>query len=283
MDVTDHLKTPRQLSYVDYLKAAFNVRVHVKGLGGIPVNWLYLAAVAGVGAALPPVLLVGAAAEVALLTSLAGSRRFQRAIRARQHAERSVDTEVGTERMAASLTPEGRTRYEAFQHKCEEVLQIARRTGALDPGTLDAYNTNLAELREVYAKMLLLDETFRQYSAGWEKTDPQPEIEALEKALEADGLTDQMRSSRVATLEILRKRAESRAQIKARAQVVGSEIERLEQQIELFRDQAFLTRDPAVLSENMDVAAGMLEERNEWLQDNAMFVETLGQLTQTDQ
>ena len=37
----------REPTFADYLKAAFNVRVRVPGLGGVPINWLYLPAIAG--------------------------------------------------------------------------------------------------------------------------------------------------------------------------------------------------------------------------------------------
>ncbi len=270
----------REPTYADYLKAAFNLRVPVKGLGGIPVNWLYLAAAVGVGVAEWPLFLVGAAVEIAYLTTLAGNRRFQQVVRASRLARREATTEADVEAATAPLSPEGRARYEALKRKCEEVLDIARVTANVDPGTLDSYTTNLTQLRDVYTRMLVLQEALRRYSSDWNSTDPEPEIRAIEAQLKANGLTDQMRASREATLAVLRKRAETRREIAARGEVVTSEIGRLEQQVELLRDQVLLTRDPQVLSANMDVAAGMLEERSEWLQDNAVFAETLGQLTQ---
>jgi len=281
MRTTDRRDEPREPSFADYLMAAFNVRVPVKGLGGVPVNWLYVAVVAGVGIAAWPMLLVGAAGEVALLATLAGNRRFQQVVRAQRLARREAAAEAHAEVSVASLSPQARAQYEALARKCDEVLEITRGAAELDPGTLDAYTTNLAQLRSVHGRMLQLQEAFARYSADWEATDPLPEIRAIEAQLKADGLTDQMRSSRQATLDILRKRAESRQAIAARAEVIQSEIGRLEQQVALLRDQALLTKDPQALSANMDVAAGMIQERSEWLQDNATFVEALGQLTQT--
>ena len=76
-------------------------------------------------------------------------------------------------------------------------------------------------------------------------------------------------------------RAESRAQVAERAVVLESELQRLEQEAALLRDQALLTRDPAVFSQSMDLAAGALEEHNTWLQDNAEFMQSLGEAGQT--
>jgi hypothetical protein len=281
MDTSGPSANLREPTFGDYLKAAFNVRVPVWGLGGVPLNWLYLAAVAGVGVAAWPMLLVGAAGEIAFLSALAGNRRFQQAVRAARLASRESAGAATVDAVAARLSPQGQERYRALTLKCDEVLEIARTTANVDPGTLDSYTTNLVQLREVYARMLALQEAFQRYSLDWSSTDPEPEIRAIEAQLQADGLSDQMRSSRQATLAVLKKRAETRREISSRAQVVDSEIGRLAQQVELLRDQVLLTRDPQVLSANMDVAADLLEERSEWLQDNAVYAETLGQMTQT--
>ena len=57
----------REPTFGDYLKAAFNVRVRVPGLGGVPINWLYLTAIAGLSFAAWPMLLVGFGAAMLLM------------------------------------------------------------------------------------------------------------------------------------------------------------------------------------------------------------------------
>jgi len=271
----------REPTFADYLKAAFNVRVRVPGLGCVPINWLYLTAIAGLSFAAWPMLLVGAAGEVALLTSLATSGRFQRAVRAQRMVQRGSSKEAAVEATADQLTDRGRERYEAFAHRCGDVLDIARRLGQADEGAMETYATHLSELRRVYARMLAFAELLGRYSRDWERTDPAAEMATIEREIARGGLPEPVLASRKATLELLKKRAESRAQVAERAVVLESELQRLEQEAALLRDQALLTRDPAVFSQSMDLAAGALEEHNTWLQDNAEFMQSLGEAGQT--
>ncbi len=269
-------KARREPGFGDYLKAAFNVRVKVPGLGGVPVNWLYVTAVAGLSVAAWPMLLVGAAGEIVLLTTLATSARFQRAVRAQLQTQAGNSTEAALLAMATGLSAQGRARYDAFSAKCDDVLDIAGRLGQTGGGALETYATHLAELRAVYARMLVFSELLSRYSRDWDKTDPQREIEQIEKSIASGRLPEAVVASRRATIEVLKRRAESRQAVWQRAGVLQSEMERLEQQVALLRDQALLTRDPAVFSQSMDLAAGALEEHNSWLQENEAFLQSLG-------
>ncbi len=269
-------------SYWDFVKAAFNLRVPVRGLGGIPLNWLYLVGVgvASVALALPPLALIGAAGELALLAYTSSSPRFQRAVRAQLKQAAGSEEEAKLGSMVSALSSGSQSRSRAFERQCDEILEIARKAGA-NPADLETYSTHLTELREVYARMLGLTEMFARYSDDWKETDPLPQIAAIEKELAKAELGDAMRRSREATLETLRKRAKTREAISERAHLVKSEITRLEQQLALLRDQALLTRDPSVLSGNMDSAAGMLEEHTTWLQENATLLQGLAEQQQT--
>jgi hypothetical protein len=266
-------------SYWDYVKAAFSLRVPIPGLGGFPVNWLYLLGVGVAGVALPPLWLVGAAGELALLAFASSHPRFQRAIRAqlKQAAGHMEEAKLGS--MVQSLSVGSQSRSQGFDRQCEEILEIARKAGA-NPTDLETYSIHLAELREVYTRMLGLTEMFARYSADWKQTDPLPQIGVIEKELADQGLSDSMRRSRQATLDTLRKRAKTREAISERSHLVSSEITRLEQQVALLRDQALLTRDPSVLTENMDSAAGILEEHTNWLQENAVLLQGIAEQQQ---
>lgn len=266
-------------TFGEYLKAAFNLRVPVRGLGGVPVNWLYLAAVAGASLAVPPVGLLGLAGEIALLTSLSTSGRFQRAVRAQRQARLGDDLEEALTTLVSQLSPAARARYDAFAGKCDDVLQIAQKLGQAAGSDLDTYATYLSKLRDVYVKMLVCAEMLTQYSKDWQKTDPLPEIALVQKEIDGGKLPEQILASKKATLEVLNKRAQSREEVSKRGHLLTSEIQRLEQQLALLRDQALLTQDPSVFSQNMDTAATVLEDHNKWLQDNAAFLQTLDNVT----
>lgn len=268
----------REPTYLDYLTEAFNLRVHVPGLGGLPINWLYLAAVAGMGAAMPPLLLIGAAGELAYLTGLAGSARFRRAVRARWQQRHGLSREASLQDVVGALSAQSRRKYEDFCRNCSDVLEIAGQIGTIADPTMQTYAESLAQLRRVYARMLLMVDTFARYSQDWSKTDPRPEIAAIEAELKKPDLPPAIRASRQATLDILNKRAQSRQEIVERVGVIQSEMQRLEQRLALLRDQALLTRDPTVLSTSMDEAAGLLEQHTAWLQENSALLESMDQV-----
>jgi len=270
-------RKPGEPGYGDYVKAAFNYRMPVRGLGGLPINWLFLGAVGVASIVAWPVLLVGAGAEVGFLTALANSDRFQRSVRARKLQSHDEAVQDQLEVVAGGLSPGAQARYAAFGQKCSEIVEIARKLQPADGSELQTYADHLAELRSVYVRMITLLEVFSRYSVDWNKTDPEPAMRAVEKELERADLSDSMRRSKEATLEILKRRAESRKAISERAHVLHSEIGRLEQEVALLRDQALLTRDPSILTQSMDSAAGILEQHNTWLQENAAVFEGLQQ------
>jgi len=271
------VRRPNEPGYGDYLRAAFNYRVPVRGLGGVPINWLFLGAVGVASIVAWPVLLVGAGAEIGFLSALANSDRFQRSVRARMLQTRDEALLDQQDVAASGLSPGAQARYAAFRQRCSEIVEIARKLQPADGSELQTYADHLAELRSVYVRMITLLGVFSRYSVDWNKTDPEPAMRAVEKELEREDLSDSMRRSKEATLGVLRRRAESRKAISERAHVLHSEIGRLEQEVALLRDQALLTRDPSVLTQSMDSAAGILEQHNAWLQENAAVFERLEQ------
>lgn len=270
-------KGPGEPTYTDYLKAAFGFRLPVPGLGGVPINWLYLAGIGVASIVAWPVSLIGAAGELAFLTLVSNNGRFQRATRARLKQSEVRYEEDDLEDLVASLPEASRQRYIVFKGKCDEILQIARSMAQIEDTAVGTYAVHLGELRRIYTKMIVILNMFSRYSTDWERTDPAPEIARIEKELSDPSLSEAIRKSNQATLDLLKKRAESRKSIVERANTIRAEINRMEQQVALFRDQALLTRDPTVLSENMDTAAGILEEHTVWLQDNAALLENAAQ------
>ncbi len=55
--------------------------------------------------------------------------------------------------------------------------------------------------------------------------------------------------------------------------MILAEQQRLDEQVQLIKDEVILTRDPAGLSQNVTAAASMIEEQSEWFKNNAMLLE----------
>jgi hypothetical protein len=263
------------------VKAAFSFRVPVPGLGAIPVNWLFLGLVGVASLALPPVLLLGAAGEIGLLVSLAGSSRFQMIVRSQRLATREQAKEWTLDQAVEVLSAGSQASYVEFRGKCQEILDFVARFGRIEEGARETYTLHLAELRRIYAKMLGLIEVFSRYASDWQRSDPLPEIAKLEKDLKQGEAPELLRKSREATLEVLKRRAQTREEISERSHVIQSELQRLEQEVALLRDQVILTRDPSVLSQSMDTASGLLEEHTNWVQENAALLQGLEEVSET--
>jgi hypothetical protein len=68
----------------DYLKEAFNARVGVPGLGGLPLNWMALLGVGTLGLLHPGIWLVGAGLELAFVVGLAHNERIRNYVRGKR-------------------------------------------------------------------------------------------------------------------------------------------------------------------------------------------------------
>ena len=82
-------------------------------------------------------------------------------------------------------------------------------------------------------------------------------------------MTDAVRKSKQATLDILQRREANLDRAREQSLYVEAELDRIEQQAKLILDDAMLTRDPVMLSARIDDVAANLGETNEWISANA--------------
>ena len=73
------MATGEDLGFFDYVKAALRFKPKIRFLGGMPFNYLGLAAFGVLGIVSPAFWFLGAAAEVSYLALLSSNPRFQRA------------------------------------------------------------------------------------------------------------------------------------------------------------------------------------------------------------
>ena len=72
-------------AFLDYVKAAFHLKVPLRALGALPLNKLLLAGFAVLTLGHPGFLFLGLAYETAYLMGLSGNKRFQRLVQGRRH------------------------------------------------------------------------------------------------------------------------------------------------------------------------------------------------------
>jgi hypothetical protein len=92
-------------------------------------------------------------------------------------------------------------------------------------------------------------------------------MERLNKKLRSDEISAELRRSYEGQLDILRQRLEKQAEARSKLDFLEAELSRIEQQVELIREQSVVSSDPHTLSQRIDEVGATLSTTNEWIRD----------------
>ena len=92
-------------------------------------------------------------------------------------------------------------------------------------------------------------------------------VAALERQAGDESLAADLRRSLSGQIEILGQRIEQRDEAQRKLAYIDAELTRIEQQVELIREQAALSTDPEVLSQRIDEIAATLGGTGQWIRD----------------
>jgi DNA mismatch repair ATPase MutS len=92
-------------------------------------------------------------------------------------------------------------------------------------------------------------------------------IEQVESQLARDFVGDDLRGSLTSQLEILRQRLASQREAREKLAFLDAELTRIEEQVELVREQAVLSSDPSAVSARIDEIGSTLAGTNQWIRD----------------
>lgn len=268
----------RAHGFWDYVKAAFKRRFRVPLLGAMPANQMALGVFAVLGIANPGFWLLGAAGEVGYLAFLASNERFQKVI----DGERLLKVQRGWEdrvhSAVARLEPPSQERYRRLLAQCRAVLGISE---ALDDDSLgnsrDMRSRSLNQMLWIFLRLLASREMIEENSARVDLGALDWEIEGLESRIrELDPERDPtLIRSLEGTLDIQRKRRENRGQADNNLAVVDAELERIERQVELIREESAVSGKPEALSARLDAVTTTMSDTNRWIDEHADFFATL--------
>ena len=260
---------------LDYVKEAFFARAPVKGLGNVPANVLFVAAIGILGVAMPGLWLIGGGLELGWLAWLSQNPRFQTIVRGKRLQERA---ESFGERLRATVTrlplPE-RSRWEELRQKCDSLRQMSIALQPKAAGTMDAVQeSGLNSLLLIHANLLQSKVTLEHHLSARSGEEIQKKLDDAEhKLATADG--DAIKRSLEANVAILKKRILHHQNAAKNVEVIDSEIERIENQVDLIREEASVARDPEALSARIDSVAATIGDVNQVL---AASAELLGDL-----
>ncbi len=251
-----------------YIKAAFNARP--MGMFVAP-NWIALLGFGLLGLWNPAFLLFGAAGELAYLYLLSTNRRFQNYVDGTQLRGAASESKEKLVALLQQLPEPERQRYRLLERRCQTILE-QQHAGADAMADLQSQGEGLGRLLWIYLRLLASRQAFARLLrevVGAERLGESLDRRAqrIEAKLRSEGLSEDLRKSLTSQMEILQQRAKTQREAQDKLAFLDAELSRIEQQVELIREQAVLSTDPAAVSSRIDRIAAELSGTNQWIRD----------------
>ncbi len=251
----------------DYIRAAFSARP--AGMF-VPPNWVGLGIFGFLGVLNPGFWLIGAGLEMGYLYSLAGNRRFRNLVYGRYLSEQRKEQLAKLDQQASQLPLDDQQRYRMVAGRCRMVLQQLRSAGA--SGGMDEQAKGLGNLSYIYLRLLLARQAIARVlreSAVSERDRKGLEDRAagLAEQLKGQSLPAELRRSLTSQMEILQQRLAKQAEARNKYAYVEAELTRIQEQVELLREQSALTTDPGTVGQKIDEISATLGGTSQWISE----------------
>jgi len=237
-------------------------------------NWIGVATATLLGFFEPGFWAIGAGLELGYLVWLANNERFQRTVTAATLAAPSDGVQVAedwtarTGRALLQLGDGDRRRYQALAERCRSIIDLQVKNSATGDIGLEGQHESLARLAWMYLRLLVGRDTIQKVQNDQRSgPDLSASLAALDTRLSGQDLSEELRRSLEGQAEILRQRVTHRAEATRQLTFIDSELARIEQQVELIREQAALSTDPVMLSQRIDEIAATLGGTSQWIRD----------------
>jgi hypothetical protein len=253
---------PQSRGLFDYVRAAFNARPF--GMFVAP-NWVGVASFALLGLANPGFWVLGAGLELGYLALLSTNRRFQRVVDANDISGSERDWQRKITELLQGLGDGDRRRYGALASRCHGILDQQSQGGE---AAIEAQSAGLGRLLWMYLRLLVARHAIERVLNDANRGEPlDRRLKDLESQVAAPDVGDDLRRSLNSQIEILRQRLAQQADAKEKIQFLDAELVRIQEQVELVREQAALSTDPERLSERIDQITATLGGTGQWIRD----------------
>lgn len=237
----------------------------------VPPNWIGLGIFGFLGALNPGFWIIGLGCELAYLGWLGSHPRFQRLVSGKRLLDERRRWQERVYDLIRQLSPEDQQRYRVLEARCQGILEQQSRMTAMSPG-LDEQAEGLSRLVWIYLRLLLTRESIRKIiresSAPPEQAAQLKErIDKLQEQLQQPSVGEDLRKSLTSQLEILQQRQEKKREAVEKLAFLDAELTRIQEQVELLREQAVLSTDPEVVSQRIDQVTTTLGGTNQWIRD----------------
>jgi hypothetical protein len=237
-----------------YLYHAFFARPDIPLLR-LPWNAIAVVAAGVAGWWDPAIWGVATAGELMYLFTLASNPGFQQWIDDRKVEELRGDTEESRRRLLSKVGGAARQRYKRLEDKRER-LETLYRDYHEDDLFLDSNRDALQRLTWLFLNLLVAQRNL-VIAPSSDERDLQKQIATLERELAA-ATTESLRSSKEATLRLLRERSDN---IRHRAESlaeIDADLARIETQFDFALEEATLRGRPTAISANVELTSDLL-------------------------
>lgn len=253
-----------------YLAAAFSARP--RGMF-IPPNWVGLGVVSLLawGLAVPGLWVLGAGLELGYLFALVNNRRFRSWVDSRHISAARGEWDSKIARLVDALDGDSQMRYRALESRCRGML--ADPALADQAGTREQLSEALGRLVWVYLQLLVTRGTTVRLlqegraiarQRGNSLHDRRDELQAR---IKGENLDPDLRRSLEGQLELVNQRLASQQEAGDKLDFIDAELVRVEEQVQLVREQAVLAADPDAASRRIDAIQSTLGSTTQWIRD----------------
>jgi hypothetical protein len=278
---------PVTLKFSQYLNEAF----HAKYLGMfVSPAWLILGFFTFLGAAINPgYWLIGAGTEMAYLFTIATHPRFQAYVQRRVRGEMDLKDMAEWQGRVKALTGQlETTRYRRFvelKNSCDAILELYATQLTLDPVIIRQNTQSLNRLVWIFLQLLVTKQSVLKIIDASEGSQQQlkftSDLEELDKRINGPDLTEDLRKSLESQREILRLRLQTQNEARQKLAYVEAELSRIEQQVELIKEQSIIGKDSESMASRIDLVSSSLSQTGEWIKQQEGLAGTLDDLGRT--
>lgn len=252
-----------QAGFKDYLAEAFNARP----LGmWIPPNWIGLGVVGMLGVVDPGFWVIGAGLELGYLLMLSTNQRFQRVVKGRLQRQTQEEQYAKLQDLIDQLDEDQQEKYYALEDRCRGILN--QLTISNDATAASAQGEGLRRLLWIFLRLLLTRQIILRSlaeSAGQGPKSIDIRISELEKKLTNQALGENLRKSFQSQKDILYQRKEKQSEAREKLAFLEAELVRIQEQVELLREQAVISAGAETVSNRIDHVAETLGDTTRWI------------------
>lgn len=277
---------PAKPGFYDYVKAAFNAKPW--GML-IPPNWVMLSVFGLLGTFRHPgFFLMGAGAELAYLYAVSTSGRFRALVKGsalfRERTQKDAEWNDRLLKLLGQLPVEEKRRFFTLKEKCAATIEFYSSQASLDSSVIESHSMSLNKLLWIFLQLLSAKQNLSKlidssYSKNRQVTLLENEVEKIDQDLNRKELSSGIRKSLESKKDILKQRIQTLNDAQGKLEFIVAETGRIEEQVNLIREQALVNRDSSDITNKIDVVSSSLGDTAEWIKQQKSFFDTIEDTT----